>query len=268
MKRRSAACAAKSRPLRREAGRHDRRPRPLHRQRIRGQAAQLVEFAVPIERRTALQQLGVDLEPFEPLVVAALRIDGDAVHVEFVLVPAAHDVEAGAAVRHMVDGGDRLGDEGRRRQGHMDGREQADALGHRADGGAVRHGLERAPEIVGFAAEAAPFRHRQDEIDAGLVRHDAGLDHVVPLASPAFRRLADGEAAVAIGIEQAELELVRAEDGVWHALHRSIPRGGHRRARAAVALALDHTTSAFCFTPKDGAGDRRCREESSPCRLR
>ena len=92
--------------LGRKAGGHDRRSRPLHRERVRRQAAQLVEFAVPVERRTALQKLGVDPEPFESVVVPALRIDGDAMHIELVLVPAAHDVEAGAAMRHVIDGCD------------------------------------------------------------------------------------------------------------------------------------------------------------------
>ena len=73
----------------------------------------------------------------------------------------------------------------------------------------MRHSLERAAKVVRFAAEPAPFRNGENKINAGLIRHDAGFDYIVPLAPPAFRRLADGEAAIAVRIEQAELESVR-----------------------------------------------------------
>src|SRR6516165_8022842 len=72
-------------------------------------------------------------------------------------------------------------------------------------------------------------------------RHYAGINHLIPLAAPAFRRFAQREAAVAIGIEQAELKLVGTDYGVRNALH-----GLSLITRAAV-------------------GGLRCREEFFPC---
>ena len=94
----SAACGGKIAPLRREARRHHERTRALHRDWIGLQPLQLEELAVPVELRPALEQLRPDLPPFEAVLVAPVLVDGDAVQVELLLVPAADDVEAGAAV--------------------------------------------------------------------------------------------------------------------------------------------------------------------------
>ena len=76
----------------------------------------------------------------------------------------------------------RLGGERRRHQRHVDGREYADLLGQRADGGAVRHGLERLAVDVGLALVAAPLRDRQDELHAGAIGDLAHGGDVVPVA--------------------------------------------------------------------------------------
>ena len=52
--------------------------------------------------------------------------------VELVAIPAADDVQADAAVADVIDGGDRLGGEGRRGDRHMGGDEDADPLGEAA----------------------------------------------------------------------------------------------------------------------------------------
>src|SRR5271165_1320029 len=115
------------------------------------------EFAIPIEFRPALQQERPDAKPFQPVLVAAVLIDGDAVQVELLLVPAADNVEAGSAVRDMIDGGDRLGAERRRNQRYVHGGEDRDALRQRTEGGAMRECLERTAIDVGLALEAAPL---------------------------------------------------------------------------------------------------------------
>src|SRR5688572_29402229 len=100
----------------------------LHRERIGGQPTQLVELAVPVEERAALEQLRENPVPFEALIIATVRIDGDSMHVEVVLIPAAYDVEPRAPVGHMIDGRDRFGYESRCDQWHVDGGEEADLL--------------------------------------------------------------------------------------------------------------------------------------------
>jgi len=193
--------------------------RALHGEWVGGQATQFVELAVPVEQRAAFKQFGEDPVPFETLFVAPVRVDGHAMHVELVLVPPAHDIESGPSVRHMVDGRDRFRDECRRDQGDMNRREEADPFGGGPDGGAVSQRLERAPEIVRLAAQSTPLCHRKDEVDPGFVGHDRRLHHVVPLACPTFRCFADREAAVTIGIEQAEFEFVRAQYRILHTVH-------------------------------------------------
>ena len=69
------------------------------------------ELAVPVELGPALEQARPDAEPFQSVFVAAVLVDGDAVQIEFFLIPTADDIEPGAAVRDMIDGGDRLGAE-------------------------------------------------------------------------------------------------------------------------------------------------------------
>ena len=62
------------------------------------QFLQVEEPPVPVEFRPAGQQTRPDLEPFQAVFVTAFRIDVHAVQIELVLVPAANDVQAGAAV--------------------------------------------------------------------------------------------------------------------------------------------------------------------------
>jgi hypothetical protein len=142
------------------------------------------------------------------VVVSGVLIDLDAVQVEFLLVPAADDVEPGSSMGDVIDGRNRLGSERRRHQRHVDGREYANVPGQGSDGCAVRHGLERLAVDVGLALVAAPLRDRQDEFHAGSIGDLAHGDDVVPVSGPALGRQAHREAAIAIGAEYAELELV------------------------------------------------------------
>ena len=135
------------------------------------------------------------------MIVPAFRLDHDTVDIELVLIPPAHDFKAGTTMRYMIDGCDRLSDKSRRRQRDVNSSEQPDPFGQRTDGGAVRQGFEGAAKVICFAAKPSPFRHWQDEIDAGFVGHDADLDHVVPIAAPTLGRRADRKAAVTIGVE-------------------------------------------------------------------
>ena len=87
--------------------------------------------SVVVELRAALQQPGPDVEPFLAVVVTGVGVDGDAVQVEFRLVPAADDVQAGAPVGDMVDGGEGLGGESGCNQRHVHGAENGDPFGDR-----------------------------------------------------------------------------------------------------------------------------------------
>ena len=88
---------------------------------------QLVELAVVVERRIGRVDAVHDLEPFEPLRVALLdQLEPE--HAELFRIPAAHDVQAGAPVRHVIDGGQRLGGEHRMHHRHVHGREHRDVL--------------------------------------------------------------------------------------------------------------------------------------------
>jgi hypothetical protein len=172
------------------------------------------EFTVPVEFGAALQQARPDTEPFQSMLVAAVLVDRDAVQVEFFLVPAADDVEAGSAVGDVVDGGDRLSGERRRYQRHMNGREDRDASGQRAECSAMGQRFEGTAVDVGLSLEAAPFCHWQDEFDPGFVGDVRHCDDVVPVRAPAFGGKAHRQSAVAVGAEDAEFEAVRSEEGV------------------------------------------------------
>ena len=175
---------------------------------------QFEEGAIPVERRPALQQTRPDLEPFQTVVIAPSLVDLDAVQVELLLVPAADDIQPRASMRHVVDGGDRLGTKGGGDQRHVHGREDGDLLRQRAQGGAVGQGFVGFAVDVGLALIAAPLRHGQDELDASVIG-DAGHRHdVVPIGLPAFGRQAQGQPAVAVGAEDAKFEAVGTEQGV------------------------------------------------------
>jgi hypothetical protein len=194
------------------AGRHDRRARLLHRQRIGGQPLQVVKLSLEIELRFAFQNSLDDAGPFEALVVAVIAVDGDAVHAKLVGVPAADDVEADPAVGDVIEGRDGLGDKDRREHRHMGGDENAGFLGHRAERRRLGEGFERASPHVGFTAEAAPAGDRQNELNAGLVGKLGDFGNLLPVGLPAILGDAHRHAAAAIDAEQAELECVRAEE--------------------------------------------------------
>ena len=158
------------------------------------------------------------------MIIAGFRVDGDAVQVELGLVPAADDVETGAAVGDMVDRGDRLGRERRGDQRDMHGGEYGDPFGYRTERGAMGQGLERAAVDVGLALVAAPFRHRQNEFQPGIVGDPGHGDDIVPFRLPAFGREAHGQAAIAVGAEDTKLEAVAAEQRVRRVGHGAIIR--------------------------------------------
>ena len=94
----------------------------------------------------------------------------DAEHLELVLIPAAHDVQAEAALAdvigrdHLLRGDDRM--EQRRMHGaeHGDAPVEASRPEPRSPSRASRPGSR-------FAAVALPAADRQQEVDPGLVRH-------------------------------------------------------------------------------------------------
>src|SRR6185437_6568603 len=103
-----------------------------------------------------------------------------------------------------------------------DGGENGDLLRYGTQRGAVGERLEGAAIDVGLALVAAPFRHRQDELHAGVIGDPGHRHDVVPVGSPSLGCEAHGQAAVAVRAEDAQLESVRPEQrvsaaGVVHA---------------------------------------------------
>ena len=90
-------------------------------------------------------------------------------HVELFLVPAADDVEPGAAAADVVDRHQRLGREHRMDQRNVHGRKDRDVPGDCGHRRGVRQGFERRGAHLCFAAVALPARDRKNELDAGLV---------------------------------------------------------------------------------------------------
>ena len=97
----------------------------------------------------------------------------DAEHRELALVPADDDVQPEAAFADMVGGDHLLRRNDRIEQRRMHGAEHGDALGRGEQAGRPGDGLERRALVVGVAAVALPAPDREQEIDAGLVRHPA-----------------------------------------------------------------------------------------------
>ena len=88
----------------------------------------LIMHAVKIDRRVAVVGLDDDVDPLLRLHIGIFH-QRHAEHVELVRIPAANDVQSGAAVADVIDGRQRLCRIERMQQRHMHGHEQRDALG-------------------------------------------------------------------------------------------------------------------------------------------
>src|ERR1700692_3895800 len=87
------------------------------------------------------------LQKFEPFggifVAVVVRTHLRTEHVEFVLKPAAHDIEREPPVRYVIDGRGHLRDHKRMYQRHMAGCEHGDGCGQGAECGGPGKTLER-----------------------------------------------------------------------------------------------------------------------------
>ena len=133
---------------------------------------------------------------------------------ELIRIPAAHDIDAGAAVSHVVDGGNRFRREGGRGDRYMRRHKNADVPGDGARRGAVGEGLERSAPHIGLATQAAPLGDRQNEFDASLVGYSIDGIDIIPFREPALGGRAQCHAAAAVRTEQAKLVFVGAEKTV------------------------------------------------------
>ena len=82
--------------------------------------------------------------------------------------------------------------------------------------GGPRHRLEHALVEVGLAAVADPAGDREHEVDADPVGDPGQPEVVLPGPRPALRDGGDGQAAAAVGREQAEAEVVGLEHRDGH----------------------------------------------------
>ena len=90
------------------------------------------------------------------------------------------------AVCHVIDGGDRLGRESRCRDGNMRGDKNTDPPRYRASSGTMGERFVRAAPHVSLAAQSAPFRDRQDELNSGFIRELINLGDLIPVGAPTF----------------------------------------------------------------------------------
>ena len=115
---------------------------------------------------------------------------------------------------HVINGCNRLGAKGGGDDRHMHGGKDRDTLRDGGKGRAMRQGFKGLAIDIRIALIAAPFRNRQNEFKAGRIGDLRHRRNVIPIGLPAFRRAAHGQAAIAIGAENAELEFIRAEKRV------------------------------------------------------
>ena len=201
-------------PRRRKPCRHDGWPGALHRYGIGVAILELEEFPIPIEFRPARQHFGPDAEPFQTMLIALILLNGDAVQIKFRLIPAADDIEPRAPTAHVINRRNRLGAEGGGDDRHMHGGKDRDALCNGCKGRTMRQRFKGFAIDIRIPLIATPFRDRKDEFNAGRIGDLRHRRNVSPIGLPAFRRAAHGQAAIAIGAENTELEFIRAEKRV------------------------------------------------------
>src|SRR6476469_8723060 len=77
-------------------------------------AIQLVKFTIMVEPLFRGEDLAHHVEPFEPLLVAAIMFGRRmSKHVELALIPSGHDVQSSSTAADVIDRYQRLGREHR-----------------------------------------------------------------------------------------------------------------------------------------------------------
>ena len=150
-----------------------------------------------------------DAEPLGAVAIAIVVRPLRALeHLHLRREPAHHQIEGKAAVGDMVDGRRLLcrndGMHGR----HMRGRGDHDVLGRLSQPRGPGIGLERFAIEVGRAAEAAPARHRQGQLETHGIGAPDDLGRMLPGHFVGGGRVADVEPVAAIDAEHTKLELL------------------------------------------------------------
>ena len=128
-----------------------------------------------IEGRVRRPGLRDDIDPFLALFVAFLvGVHFHARHIEFVLVPAADDVEPEPACADLVGGDHLFGGNDGIEQRHVNGAECHDVFSGGQDSRCPGQGFQAAAIMVGFAAIPFPATEREQEIEPCFVRHFCG----------------------------------------------------------------------------------------------
>jgi len=111
---------------------------------------------------------------------------GQAKRLVFGLVPSCNDVQPGAAIADMVNGGDLLCHHHGVIGSRVDGGKNRDVLCGGQQSGRPGHGLKHAAMKIGFAAITDPARDRQHEINARVIEQMAQRKIVFPGIVPTF----------------------------------------------------------------------------------
>ena len=190
-------------------------------------------MAVEVERLVLRPDAIDDRKPLLGIVVAAVVVtERDAHHAELDRIPAGDDVEPEPAVTDMVGGHHLLRGKHRIDEGDMQRAERGDVVRRGQQSARPGDRLKRGALGVALALIAVPAPDRQQEFEPGLVGELRRLDVIVPRCIPAFRRLGETQAALAVHAEQAELELVLVVDASLVAAARHL----HSRFRSSRAL--------------------------------
>ena len=228
MNRQSAWRDANARPAGRRAGAHQQRPRAAPRLRLAADVLQIEMLAAVVERLCLRPDLLDDRHPFLGVSVPVVMLEKlRAEHLEFVDVPARHDVEAETPAPDVVGGHAGLGREHRIDQRHMDRGEGDDVLGRRQQRRRPGQRFEARALTIRHSAVAKPSCDRQQEFDACRIGHPRRLAVFRPSRVPALGRRRRHRAG-AVHAEQAELESVAFCIRVWRtglvaAMGRSSP---------------------------------------------
>src|SRR5579875_1255107 len=212
-------------------------------------AMEMKELAVIIERTFARPDTLNDLPPFAAVIVAPIVILLTCPeHIELVLVPSADDVQAEAALAHMIGSDGLLGSEHRMNQRAMHGAEHRDIARDGEQTARPCDGLKGAALEIGLAAVTFPASHRHHAFDARLIGHLRQLDVVRPARVPSFGHLGCGHSARTVRREDADLHPIAIE-------HRMIAPAvaGCRRERVRSVSHRSTSPSILSYRIRDRA---------------
>ena len=168
----------------RMSGVHQHGPRAAVGFGMRAAALDLDVAAIEIEIVLRAPEPADRVDPFLRIGVALIVLaHRGAEHAEFVLVPAAHNVEPEPSAAHVIDRDHLLGGQHGMQQRRMHGREGRDALGLRQQARSPGQRLEVRAFVIGRAV-AAPSAEGQQEVEPEGIRHLRKPQIVLPISGP------------------------------------------------------------------------------------